>query len=123
MQINSLQRWCAYRVLARVPLKVLDDDTRRSLFNKAKKKCQKQGLWAKMACHTICDWSEHLVRGGTEYRDNLWPSAIYKARDEHYYVKKRREEEMNSRWSRAGPGRPATRWAEALTDTREWRFL
>ena len=62
MQINSLQRWCAYRVLARVPLKVLDDDTRRSLFNKAKKKCQKQGLWAKKACHVICDWSEHLVR-------------------------------------------------------------
>ena len=65
MQINSLQRWCAYRVLARVPLKVLDDDARRSLFNKARKKCEKQGLWAKKACHTIHDWSEHLVRGGS----------------------------------------------------------
>ena len=64
-------------------------------------------------------WSD----GGIDYRDNLWPSAIYQARDEHYYVKKRREEDNNSRWSRVGPGRPATRWAESLLDVREWRFL
>ena len=46
-QINSLQIWCAYRVLARVPLKALDEEKRRALFNKARKVVRNGACWVK----------------------------------------------------------------------------